>query len=342
MLGMPTVPTIPASASALPATIRLAPHRTLLRLGPTARMIGLDPATALVVEDLEPALARMLDALTEPVDRLQLVAEAAGGGADPDQANALLHHLLRSRAILDAAASGVRVRRRSEAVVLVVGDGPLAVGIAAGLARGGVGAVHVGIAGTVVAADLGTGYLDADRGHERGSAAAAAVHRLAPSVRTGPLPQRSQPDVVVLADALVPDADQVAGLMAGGTAHLLVRLRDGVGLVGPLVLPGRSACLRCLDLHRLDRDPDWYRASALLAGRTGQADPECAAATAALGTAQTLAALDGGATRMPPPVLGATLRYDPAAAALHRQPWAAHPGCPCRATLERRAVQPGP
>ena len=36
------------------------------------------------------------------------------------------------------------------------------------------------------------------------------------------------------------------------------------GPVGPLVLPGSTGCLRCLDLHRCDRDPDWPLVAAQL------------------------------------------------------------------------------
>lgn len=307
-----------------PRSVRLAPHRTVLRLGPSTRMIGLDPAAALVVDDLTPPLARMLDALAAPADRDELARRAVHGGADPEQADALLRHLLDAGAVVDAGQQERRARRRAESVAHVRGNGPLAVGVATGLALGGVGAVHVSASGTVEAADLGTGYRDADRGHDRAPAAAAAVLRVAPAARTGPLPQRVRPDLVVLADTLVPDA---AALMADGTAHLPVRLRDGVGAVGPLVLPGRSPCLRCLDLHRLAHERAWPRVAAVLAGRCGGAAPECVVATAALGTAQALAALDGGAA--PPPALGATLAYDPATATIERRQWARHPDCLC-------------
>lgn len=324
-----------ATMTIMPSTssghVRLAPHRTLLRLGPAARMIGLDPAAALVVDELPPALAGMLDALREPVDPGALVSEAVRGGADPDQAATLLRRLRHAGAVVDAAGPRRRADRRAASVAFVHGDGPLAVGIATGLALAGVGAVHVAASGTVVAADLGTGHLDADRGHERGPAVATAVNRLVPTTRTGPLPQRVQPDIAVLADAVVPDPDRVAALMADGTAHLLVRLRDGAGVVGPLVLPHRSPCLRCLDLHRHALDPAWPHAAALLTNRCGTAEPSCISATVALGTAQALAAIDGGPATAPPPALGATLIVDPATATLHRQPWTAHPDCTCRA-----------
>jgi bacteriocin biosynthesis cyclodehydratase domain-containing protein len=32
--------------------------------------------------------------------------------------------------------------------------------------------------------------------------------------------------------------------------HLAVSASEAIGVVGPLVLPGQSACLRCLDLTR--------------------------------------------------------------------------------------------
>ena len=216
--------------------------------------------------------------------------------------------------------------------MIVVGDGPLAVGLATGLALGGVGGVHTDVSGTVVAADLGTGYLDADRGHDRARALTAAVRRLVPSARIGSPPPRLRPDLVILADAVAPDPARVSRLLAEATPHLLVRLRDGTGVVGPLVLPGRSACLGCLELHRCARDPGWPTVAAQLVDRPGRAESACTAATAAFATAQALAALDGGAPGCPvPAVLDATLELDPAAATLIRRQWGAHPDCGCGA-----------
>lgn len=323
----------PPDAAALPAAVRLAPHLTVLAVGPATRVVGLDPASALLVEDLVPALARMVDTLADPVAPATAVATAARHGAHPDQAAALLRRLWRAGALVDAVAEGRRTRLRAVSVALVVGDGPLAVGIATGLALAGVGAVHVDASGVVQAGDLGTGHADADRGRPRGPAIAAAVRRVAPTARTGPLPQRSRPDIAVLADAIVPDPARVAALVAAGTPHLAVHLRDGAGVVGPLVLPGRSPCLRCLALHRGTADPGWPHVAARLAGRAGRASPASVAATAALGTAQALAALDTGA-EAPPPALGATLTLDSARATVVRRPFPAHSHCPCRAPHE--------
>ena len=49
----------------------------------------------------------------------------------------------------------------------------------------------------------------------------------------------------------------VRELHAAGVPHLPVRVRDGTGLVGPLVIPGVTSCLGCADLHRSERDAAW-------------------------------------------------------------------------------------
>lgn len=50
-------------------------------------------------------------------------------------------------------------------------------------------------------------------------------------------------DLVVLTDYLVADPRLVRDLHRHGVAHLPVRVRDGTGLVGPLVIPGVTSCL---------------------------------------------------------------------------------------------------
>ena len=55
---------------------------------------------------------------------------------------------------------------------------------------------------------------------------------------------------VVLADDVVTDPRLVSDLVRCGLPHLSIRIRDGNGEVGPLVLPGQSSCLRCADILR--------------------------------------------------------------------------------------------
>ncbi|MBM7861089.1 hypothetical protein [Lentzea nigeriaca] len=140
-------------------------------------------------------------------------------------------------------------------------------------------------------------------------------------------------DLVVLAATLVPDPALVSSLMASRTPHLAVRVREGVGIVGPLVLPGRTSCLNCADLHRTDQDPAWPAIAAQLAGKPASTDVLFATGTAALAVVQILESLIyvRGRDLAPPPVLNATVELDLVAGVAERRSWYPHPDCQCSA-----------
>lgn len=144
----------------------------------------------------------------------------------------------------------------------------------------------------------------------------------------GPWPER--PDLLVLSDTLVPDPALVADLMRARVPHLQVRIRDGSGIVGPLVLPGETACLRCADLYRTAAEPAWPQLAAQLLGRVGCASPAMAALTAALALREIETVARGRAER-PPASLNATLEWDPDLPRLDRRTWPPHPDCGCGA-----------
>jgi bacteriocin biosynthesis cyclodehydratase domain-containing protein len=115
--------------------------------------------------------------------------------------------------------------------------------------------------------------------------------------------------------------------------HLAVSAREAIGTVGPLVRPGVSACLRCLDLRRADLDPAWPLILAQLARR--QADPVAcdaalAAAVAAQAAAQALHFIDEPAATSP--AESATLELVQPGWEWRRRAWPPHPSCTCRAS----------
>ncbi|GAB4588378.1 TOMM precursor leader peptide-binding protein [Nocardia sp. IFM 10818] len=146
--------------------------------------------------------------------------------------------------------------------------------------------------------------------------------------RIGLRPTRSRADLTLLADTLVPDPVFVAELVRGRVPHLPVRLRDGRGLIGPLVLPGATSCLRCADLHRCDRDPAWPRVSAQLLDRVGHCSPAGVAAVAALALTEIERIAQGNPAR-PPATLNATLELNLDSHHLDHRPWFPHPRCDC-------------
>ncbi|NNH69601.1 TOMM precursor leader peptide-binding protein [Nocardia uniformis] len=137
------------------------------------------------------------------------------------------------------------------------------------------------------------------------------------------------PDLVVLADVLVPAPDLVEELVRRHIPHLQVRIRDGRGVIGPLVLPGITSCLHCADLHRIEHDPDWPHLAAQLLGRVGQASPAGIAATVGLALAE-IEAVAAGSTDHPPVTFDATLELNLDSRQLDRRVWPPHPACVCR------------
>ncbi len=142
-------------------------------------------------------------------------------------------------------------------------------------------------------------------------------------------------DLMVLSDYLVADPRLVRDLHSRGVPHLPVRVRDGTGLVGPLVIPGVTSCLGCADLHRRDRDAAWPAISAQLRETVGVADRATLLATAALALSQVnrvIAAVRGQEAAphpRPPQTLNATLEFDLHAGAIVARQWTKHPLCSC-------------
>lgn len=313
---------------AAPSVLRPRPHHPILRRSAQSLQFGVGPGGSVEVSGADPALGRLLLDWRGGQASEEFVARAVAAGVDEPVAHAVLDELRDAGALVDAAAHDRVVAARADAHVLVTGDGPLLAGVATTLAAAGVGRLAVVGEGVVLAEDVGT-FTDSDRGRPRAAAAARAVRRAAPDTPCEPGVPRGRVDLVVLTDRLHPEQQPT-------TPQLLVRLVDGLGLVGPLVLPGRSACLRCLDLHLAAGDPCWPTVAADMAGKVGTADPATAAATAAIAAAQALAALDAFVGTGPaPPTLDGILEIDPRRGTLRRGHWPPHPRCTCGAARRR-------
>jgi hypothetical protein len=231
----------------------------------------------------------------------------------------------------DGAADTLLARRRDAAVV-VHGADRVGVALAALLAAAGVGHVHVVDRGSVRPADVAPGGVAAaDLHRSRATAASDAVRRSAPEVLTGPLEPGRLPDLVVLGSARPVEEDLRAVLQNARLPHLPVGVRETTAIVGPLVLPGTTACLRCTDLHRAEWDPAWPLLAAQLADERPRRAEPCdivlATLAAAVGALQCLAQLDGGA----PASLGGTLELALPDWRLRRRSWPPHRHCDCDA-----------
>ncbi|WP_170977729.1 ThiF family adenylyltransferase, partial [Blastococcus sp. CCUG 61487] len=229
-----------------------------------------------------------------------------------------------------------QARRRS--VVLVEGATRVGTPLAAVLAASGVGRVSVRDPAVVRAADTVVGgATPEDEGRPRALAAADAVRRASPLTDLRPLPAGIRPDLVVLARPWAASDPTSTDWSREGIPHLVATVRGATGVVGPLVVPGVTSCLRCGDLHRRDADPRWPELAAQLTA--GEPPPSGATVTclltAATAAVQALAYLDGSAA---PVTLEATLEIAPPDLVPRLRRWTAHPECGC---VQRRGPATG-
>jgi ThiF family len=285
--------------------------------------VGVHPRRGVAFTGAGHAAAAVLSVLDGSRDRAGVLAAAAVRGISPETADRVLALLAAAGALNDfppparrALPADVHARlapelataslthkdsdggvtaivRRRLAHVRVHGGGRIGSSIATLLAASGVGRVTCQDPRPADPADAApAGLAVADSGAAREHGAAAAVRRVAPDTRTDD-DDRSQPDIAVLTE----DFDQPLAetLMSRRIPHLVATAGEAVGIVGPLVVPGRSACLRCLSLARRDRDPAWPLIAAQLAVNrplTPACDAVLATAVAAHAAAQVLAFVD--------------------------------------------------
>jgi bacteriocin biosynthesis cyclodehydratase domain-containing protein len=221
--------------------------------------------------------------------------------------------------------------------VVIAGAGRLGSTLATTLAAAGVGEITVSDQGRVTAGDLTpAGAGPPDLGRPREEAALDAVRRIGSRAESGAGAARreaaepSRPDLIVLIEHGAADATAAGHLVSTDQPHLSVVIREDDVVVGPLVRPGSGPCLRCLDLHRGDRDPAWPSVLAqVLRPATGTPRPEeTATSTLAAGLValQVLAHLDGATE---PASAGATLEIELPDGLIARRSWPAHPRCGC-------------
>lgn len=140
-------------------------------------------------------------------------------------------------------------------------------------------------------------------------------------------------EVVLVQSAGELDRQLLDPLTRDRTSHVVLRLVDGGAVLGPFVVPGATACLRCIDAHRCAGDPDHVAVTARYARATGQPradgvpdlDPVLAALALAWAVRDVVAHLDG----REPSTWSRTLFLAADPARRSEQQWLRHPQCGC-------------
>jgi bacteriocin biosynthesis cyclodehydratase domain-containing protein len=245
--------------------------------------IGVDSRRALAISGARGAadVIRLLDGSRS---REQIVAEASQRGVPIAVAERVLTLLAVAGAVIDFPAEALRSMSRE--LRLHLAPVLAAASLSSQDADGGVrllarrSATVIQVRGSGLIADLVVDLL--------------IRSGVAASVADGQRPVSDQaPDLTVLVGYRPPE--ELAQLHQQRLTHLAVCASEAIGVVGPLVQPGQTACLRCLDHTRADRDPAWPLILAQLPASRMDAtadDPVLATAVAAQAAAQALAFAD--------------------------------------------------
>ncbi|MFF9346088.1 ThiF family adenylyltransferase [Streptomyces sp. NPDC014734] len=269
--------------------------------------------------------ARALDLSNHQVDTLiqrltdaGLIDDVRSIGAQADALSNRPHALERHRPDLaslsvvhpEPGAGMRRLAARRAMRVQVRGAGRVGAAIAAVLSGSGVGHVEVLDGGHAEPWDVSpAGLPPAAVGERRDTAARQLVRRSA----AGSAPRAAETSgssesgvpglslvVVAPRDGITvyaPDPRSAEQWIASGTPHLYAGVVEATGLVGPLVLPGGTACAGCLALNRAEGDEEWTRMlSQWRSGRRNAVqacDLGLATAVAGLAAAHALSFLDG-------------------------------------------------
>ncbi|GAA3295188.1 ThiF family adenylyltransferase [Arthrobacter citreus] len=351
--------------------MRINPGLHVLALSASARQFGLGPE-ALVLRGLQENDLAFLAALREglhdgreaaegsrhnvPAQRVRALTQALSpvllpwpDAAAPGQAAvpALRMERLSTDSARLSAAYRVNgsslLRRRSRTAVEVNGLGRIGALLALTLAGAGVGTLVLSDPGVVLPSDIGPGYPLTDQGMHRAQAVKRHVYRLDPTVQVligAPGTARAHLDLRVWVGA-PPIAGRSTGTPAGEHPHLPVTVQETGVDVGPLVVPGLTPCLECLDRLLADGDSTWYSAADALARKAVDAAPsgvDTSGAVVAAGVAagQALSFLDGV---VQPTSWSAVVSLRAADGYIGQKTLAFHPDCGCRLQQQHSPAQ---
>ncbi len=153
------------------------------------------------------------------------------------------------------------------------------------------------------------------------------VSRLLEAARVS-VTRPSRADVLVVTSDREPERRVSDAVMHSSQPHLWVYVRDLVGVVGPFVLPGETACLRCVDSARRERDPAWPTLLDSAATRPAYA-AACDEVLATLVAAWATHEIALWASRIRPHTWGRVVEVPPGVGNPDDEAFAPHPGCGC-------------
>ena len=245
----------------------------------------------------------------------------------------------------------IPLAHRAARSVGVVGLGRVGLRVAQSLASAGITRFALDDDRPVRTCDVGPGgYTRRDLGLPRHRAAARLITDATFSTDANPGAAGYAPlsphervkglDVVVVTGYAGLDPLWMWRLLSDQVPHLPIVWHEASVSVGPLVVPGRTPCLRCIDLHRRDDDDAWPVIAAQLNALALVPHAEetvLTAVAAAVAVGQVLALLE----ERPLSRSGASFEIVAPEGLPHIRMWAPHPDCGCTVLPGSEAPAPG-
>lgn len=277
-------------------------------LDATSVQIGTDPERALILEFPEPQVIALLDHLDNWLTEADYYRAARQFGVGRTDAEELLTLLRDSKLIMDPAAltgrssdPGVRVDQSDEAAALALRKTEAPVDVMAARSRRRVCVVGEGrMAAGIV--DLlnrcGVGHVrQSDRRPADRADLAIVVNPQQPPTLTAEVHARRR------------------------LPYLMVTIADGAVNIGPLVVPGRTPCIACVEFHHRDAVPRWC----LFGSDDSPVEVALRELAVATTACQAMQYLDG----IPCQARATTIQLRPPFG-MRRRVWEPHPSCGCQ------------
>ena len=135
--------------------------------------------------------------------------------------------------------------------------------------------------------------------------------------------------LVITCDAYLDPADELV-FQETATPYLRMLVTSRYATIGPLTLPGHTACWSCIAMHRTDVDPQWPHLLAQFEHHRrhlAPIDSAFAMWVASETAAHLLRVIDSDD---PATLVNTTLHFDRRELIMRRRQWTVHPECPCQ------------
>lgn len=294
----------PPRLTGLPEHPVLRPGLAVTRHDDHRLQVGIDPPQRVVVPDL-PAVRRLLDALAH--------GEAL---APPDEHTwPVLRHLCEAGLVVDSRTVAVSTTR-----------GPAPAARAAWAQFGSDAGEHLAARASARIAIAADDESCADATRLLRAAGTTAVEVVEGTGTTEGGTDGLAVDAWLVVSDGEPSRTSWDHLVREGVPHLLVTAARGWVHLGPFVLPGVTACLRCLDAHRAETDPRRSLVVEQIASQLSlpHRDPVLHAMALAWAVRDLLRFVEGEH----PSTWSTTFEVGPVAAPLGHL-WTRHPHCGC-------------